>query len=109
MPHFGRFRSEAIVDIAADRLDIKISRRLAGKVQLYIAAHGLALDLRIRRGRESRGKFAGYRLEPRARYGAESQMRIAAHRGCFDVCISAGQYYIAADGFHLDHLRSICR
>ncbi len=57
MPRFLRLRPEAIPDVAAEGLNIKISRRVIGKLQPDIAAHRLPVDLRIGTEREVRALY----------------------------------------------------
>ena len=104
MPRFYRLWTEAIIDIAAERLHVEVRGRLAGKIQPDVAAHGLAINLRIGSRRELCGNISGHGLETSARYCSERQVRIAADGTGLDVGIPAGQHDIAADGLDLNPL-----
>ena len=102
---FDRLGAEAIVDVAAEGLDIKIRRGLAGEIQLNVAADGLTVNLRIGSGAQRCGKAAGYALESSVRHSPQGQPHIAADGRSLDIGIPAGQHDATADGLHLDPLR----
>src|ERR1700733_9677083 len=104
VPRFHRLWTEAIIDIAAERLYVEVRGGLAGKIQPDVAAHGLAVNLRVGSRRELCGNIARHGLESRARYGPERQACIAADGTGLDVGIPTGQHDIAADGLDLDPL-----
>ena len=104
-----RFRSEAVVDAAAEGLHVEIRRRHGRKVEPDRTADRFSFELCAGREREAGGQLAGDAFEPAAGKRTEIDFRVAAHRRYFDFTGAARELNVAVDGFHLDRVRTARR
>src|SRR5271156_4609181 len=74
-----RLGAKAVVDVAAEGLNVEVGGGCGRKVKVHISADRLSVELRVGRKREMRGEIARDAVEPAAGDRGEIDFRIAAH------------------------------
>src|ERR1700733_7006699 len=101
-----RLGAEAIVDVAAEGLNVEVGGGCGRKVEAQISAHRLSVELRVGREREMRGEIARDAVEAAARERGEIDFHVTAHRLDLDLARPALELDVAVDGPPLGRLRA---